>query len=314
MTRTALLSLIALVSACSLEDPGPRGFRCTSTQDCGNGMACISGVCGLQQQPAGTVALSFSIDDTAGRTYTTAGISSDPNAGTLQWKGSFTYDYSTRRLTYAPDWGLGNGPYPPLYDDGPWNVGGHEPLGATAGDHTWGVTAYMTIPTVDTRVQYGAQDENGWIWSATNGELLVPANQTLPLTAAGMSIPGPGTIDLKLTIDTSALAPGAPYTPGDLGRVKCSVSNWFPSPTIGLGAVYSMTLSNVVGPGTTYPHTGLLHSGDRVEFIFTFGPDSSAVEYRSAAGVTAQTKPPGGAWTAVTVTTAANTNLVLTVP
>jgi hypothetical protein len=177
----------------------------------------------------------------------------------------------------------------------------------------------MTIPTVDTRVQYGAQDENGWIWSGTNGELLVPANQTLPLTASGMSIPAAGTIDLKLTINTSALAPGVPFTPGDLVRVKCSASNWFPSPTIGLGPVYSMTLSNVVGPGTTYAHTGLLHSGDRVEFVFTFGPDSNAVEYRvgsaaSAVGVTAQTKPPGGAWTAVTVTTAANTNLVLTVP
>ena len=71
-------------------------------------------------KPAGTVAVNFSVDDTANKVFT---------AGTLEWKGSFVYDTTTRKITYDATWGGG---FPPLYDDGPWSAGGHEPAGATS--------------------------------------------------------------------------------------------------------------------------------------------------------------------------------------
>ena len=56
-------------------------------------------------------------------------IIADPAAG-LAWKGSMVYDATTRVATIDGSW---TGPFPMLYDDGPWNQGGHEPAGATAG-------------------------------------------------------------------------------------------------------------------------------------------------------------------------------------
>jgi hypothetical protein len=74
------------------------------------------------------VAVNFTVDDTANKVY---------QAGYLQWKGSFVYNPTTRIITFDDTWA---DPLIPLYDDGPWKSGGHEPVGAVAGDHKWGVT------------------------------------------------------------------------------------------------------------------------------------------------------------------------------
>src|SRR5262249_10177992 len=44
-------------------------------------------------QPAGTVAVSFTVDDTANKVY---------GPGDLQWKGSMIYDPATRKITKDP--------------------------------------------------------------------------------------------------------------------------------------------------------------------------------------------------------------------
>lgn len=261
-------------------------------------------------QPANTVALSFSIDDSGGKTYTD---------GQLQWKGSFTYDTATRMLTYAADWAGGNGPYAVLYDDGPWDDGGHEPLGATKGDHKWGVTAFMTVPTAAVTLGYGAIDENGWIWVGDNGSLTVPANLNAPLTATGMAIPTPGTIDLRISIDTANIASPNTYTAGDKVELKGSYGGWGLTDITASSttAVKTFTLSENIGVGKQFVHKGLLKTGDIIQFVFVLhGVEYKVSSAASGQGVTAETKAAGGSWTAVTVQTNYGTdkNTAVTIP
>src|SRR6266852_4305066 len=90
-------------------------------------------------KPAGTVAVNFSVDDTANKSYTADATGKSD----LQWKGAMIYDSTKNTITADPTWG---GPWAVLYDDGPWTSGGHEPDGATAGDHIWGVAVFVTPP------------------------------------------------------------------------------------------------------------------------------------------------------------------------
>jgi hypothetical protein len=292
MKRSVLsLAVLATLAACGSDSTKKNGFP----------------------QPANTVALSFSIDDTAAKTYTTSGSTTDPQAGTLQWKGSFTYDYTTRMMTFAADWAGGNGPYAQLYDDGPWDEGGHEPLGSVAADHKWGVTAFMTVPTTAIQLGYGAMDEFGWIWPNGGNTLDVPANSSAPLTATGMSIAAPtGTVDLKLALDTSQLAAGTTYTAGDPVKVKGTFGSWGYAPMTASGTTNTMTLSDNVGAGKTFPHVGLLKSGDQVQFVFGLGP-GTPIEYKCSGkqcyvGATAQYKAAGGSWTSLTITACGTDN------
>src|SRR5437870_6132320 len=91
-------------------------------------------------KPAGTVAVNFSVDDTANKVFA---------AGDLKWKGSMIYDTATNKVTKDDTWG---GPYATLFDDGPWTNGGHEPDGATKGDNIWGVTVFVTPPATGSTV------------------------------------------------------------------------------------------------------------------------------------------------------------------
>lgn len=135
------------------------------------------------QSPAGHVAVNFTIDDTANQSYL--------GADGLAWKGSFGFDPATRILTHAGAW---NGPYPMLYDDGPWDSGGHEPLGSVANDGIWGVTAW--VPTTATQsFEYGAikGSINGadgtWIWDGSNGTFTVTSGATVSIDAPGLVVP-----------------------------------------------------------------------------------------------------------------------------
>ncbi|MCK6547103.1 hypothetical protein L6R52_14735 [Myxococcota bacterium] len=243
------------------------------------------------EQPANTVAINFTIDDSANKTYGEADL--------LRWKGSFTYDATTRILTHDPSWAGGDSTkYPLVYDDGPWNAGGHEPAGATAGDNVWGITVFFPIPAADTAFEYGAEYNNGsWIWSGPNGTFTVPANASAPIDVTGLVIPAFGTVDLQLKIDTSALAEGFTFTPGTTTlTVKGSSWSWQEVELTREGetSIYVFTLGDNVGPGTTRPHAGLLRSGDQPEFVFVIG----GVEYKAggeaaAEGVTAYLKFPG---------------------
>jgi len=231
-------------------------------------------------QPAGTVAINFSVDDRANRVYA---------AGDLRWKGSFLWDASTRLLTLDPSWsGAAPGAeplsgWPLLYDDGPWTARGHEPVGARAGDHVWGVTVFATPPAVGADAfGYGLVDAsyetrlgNGWIWKGDNGSFSVEAGATAPVTAAGMSFPRFGLTDLILTLDTRRLDQFPDWT-WDLSTVtvKSSTWGWAEVPLTSLGhGKYLFVLSPHVGRGRLLPHTGLLNPGDVPEFVFVLGPD-----------------------------------------
>jgi len=306
------LAVLALAAGCGSDN---------SSNDAGTG--------GFAQ-PAGTVPVDFTIDDTANQVFT---------AGQLEWKGSMSYDATTRKgkldTTWAgPTWAV-------LYDDGPWDQGnppGHEPKGSTSGDHKWGVTVFITPPDAGTtNYEYGAIDRlyennfgNGWIWTGSNGTFQVAAGQTAGVKATGLVLAKFGTNDFKLSIDTNNLS-GATLSDGgvstwDLSRVAVKSAAWGWSEvtmTNAGGGIYTLVLSDIVGAGKTYPHTGLKNSGEKPEFIFVFGPKgSTSKEYKTASGnastqgVTAGTRSgtTGNFTTATVSINSSNKNTYITIP
>ncbi len=242
-------------------------------------------------KPAGTIAVSFTVDDTANKVY----ASSD-----LKWKGSMLYDATTRKVTVDANWtgvAPGGGPlsgWAPLMDDGPWTASTtqHEPDGSVAGDHKFGVTVFVTPPATGSQTyEYGLIDTayetqygNGWIWPpGPNGQFVVNAGQTTDITAPGLVIPAFGTIDMKLTIDTNAL--DAAFTwDKSIVQVKGSAWAWglvtlhddgLNGDAVAGDGIYTAILSNYAGAGKQFPHTGLLKSGNTPEFIFTFNGRTS---------------------------------------
>lgn len=272
------------------------------------------------QQPAGTVPVSFSVDDTANKVYM---------SGQLQWKGELKYESSTRKVTKDSTWG---GPFAPLYDDGPWTAGGHEGPGAVANDNIWGITVFATPPVTgsDTysygliNVPYETTYGDGWIWTGSNGSVNVAAGAVAPITAPGTALPKFGTTNLQFVINTANLAPGTwDLTKGVI--VKSSAWSWsqFAMTTTGTG-VFTLALSDIVGVGKPLAQSGLLKSGNTPEFIFVFGGTAGkkdGTEYKLAdgtaatAGVTVGTQAQGSTtWVPATISIAANKNSYITVP
>jgi hypothetical protein len=264
-------------------------------------------------QPAGTVPVNFSVDDSANKVYA---------QGDLLWKGSFIYDPTTRKVINDSLWG---GPYPPLYDDGPWTAGGHEPAGSTAGDHKWGVTIFVTPPASGSQTyEYGLHDEsyqvkigNGWVWVGTNGSFVVNSGATSAVTAQGMTFQAFGTTDLQVTVDTTMLGPGTWDT--SMVRIKGSAWAWGNQTMAKTGDIWTFTLSDAVGPGKPLNHTGLLKSGDKPEWTLVFGPgDGKEYEDDSGIGITAGQSAGLKAMGAASFTPApvviSNTNASVTVP
>jgi len=260
-------------------------------------------------QPAGTVAVNFTVDDTANKVYT---------AGQLQWKGAMLYDSTTRKVTKDSTWA---GPFATLYDDGPWSSGGHEPAGNVAGDNKWGATVFVTPPAAapSDLYEYGLIDHafgDGWIWVGTNGSFTIAPGATAAVNATGLTLAKFGTTDMQLVIDKTLLAPGTWDT--TTVKVKGSAWAWQEQTLTASGNTYTFTLSNVVGVGKPLYHTGLLNAGAQPEFIYVF----NGVEYKDGSGnglytgVTAATKASGAAtWTTQTITlNPSNFNPRITVP
>jgi hypothetical protein len=234
-------------------------------------------------QPSGTVPVNFGpVDDTANKVY---------DDGDLEWKGSMMYDSATRKVTFDSTWA---GPWAPLYDDGPWNAGGHEPIGQTAGDNKWSVTVFATPPATGMQTyEYGLIDRgyetdfgNGWIWLGSNGTYNVAAGATTAVNAQGMTIPAFGTKDLQIKVDTNDLGPGTWDT--SMVRIKSSAWGWSNQAMVSSSGIATFTLSDIFGPGKAFARSGLLRTGDKPEFIIVFGP-GDGVEYKTGEGV-AQTE------------------------
>lgn len=285
-------------------------------------------------QPPCTVPVNLTVDDTANHAYLD---------GEIQWKGSFRYDAVTRLAFHDGTWNGGNGPFAPLYDDGPWDQGGHEPLfmtsGATqvpsvAGDHKFGATIFVPVPSAAQNWEYGLVDHSfgdGWIWrGASNGTFTVPAGASAAINATGQTFPAWGTTDVRLTLNLASLDATFLASTADLTVPKVKGSGWgwnliqmYDDGTHGdegaSDGIFTFVLSNFVGAGKTYYHTGLAASGDVDQFVFTLG--TTAKEYKVSgvpptAGVLAYTKASGGVWTAATIANQAtgDRNTYITIP
>lgn len=268
---------------------------------------------------ANTVAVNFSVDDRANGVY---------QAGDLLWKGSFAYDAATRMITLDSSW---TNPYVPLYDDGPSTAGGHEPAGAVAGDHIWGVTVFVASAASALTFEYGLVDHSAgdaWLWIGPNGTFNVASGAAAAITAAGQTLPLFGTTDMMLVLDTNALGSGPGGVPWTTASVKVKGSPWHwglitladngaNGDAAASDGIYTFVLSNYVGAGKTYPHSGLLNSADVPAFVF----ELDAWEYKDSfgdaesTGVTAFTLASGGSWTSapVTVDTTSH-NTTITIP
>jgi hypothetical protein len=289
--------------------------------------------------PPCTIPVNFVVDDSANKVF---------KDGEAQWKGQFAYDVVTRVSFNDGNWG---GPFAGLYDDGPWSgytvasgntittKYGHEPQGSVAGDHILGTTVFVYPPAAggnSMTYSYGLIDHafgDGWIWQGPNGSFTVAAGATAPINATGLTLAPFGTTDLRLHLTASGIAPntctgtGCVPTPWDYSggiKVKGSAWGWVEVATTNVGGVYSFTLSDVAGAGKQLYHTGLTKTGDTPAFVFVFyaADGVTSKEYKigtagpPTAGVTAETKPAAGAWTAATVVKQAtgDLNTYITVP
>jgi hypothetical protein len=262
--------------------------------------------------PVGHAGVTFEIDDSANKSYATA--------DNLNWKGSFSYDDATRTFTKDTSWA---GPFPTLYDDGPYTTGGHEKVGAVKGDNKWGVVMWFASPAADTEFEYGAQAGSSWIWTGSNGKFTIPANSTATVNATGMVIPKFGTNDLKLTIDMN-LVPAA-FKAATTIKVKGSGWSWTEvamtdDATKGDATKDDKLYTFVLGQNLL-PHTGLLNSGAEPQFVFVL----DNVEYKGTVsgnnqpltdGVKAYIKAGAADWAEATVKnkTDGDRNTYVTVP
>ena len=157
MKRTNKMILAALLATSAV--------ACGDSDD--NGGSADAAPTGGFTQPAGTVVVNLIIDDS---------VNKDWKAGELEWKGQLQFDPATRMGTFNSDWNAEAPGWALLYDDGPWDQGtpaGHEPKGATKGDHKFGVAVFMTPPATgapEIKVEYGLRDatntdrmNGGWV-------------------------------------------------------------------------------------------------------------------------------------------------------
>lgn len=244
-------------------------------------------------QPAGTIAINFSIDDSFNQIY---------GPGDLLWKSSMVYDPATRKVFHDPMW---NGPWPPLWDDGPWTAGGHEPRDAQAGDHRFGVTVFATPPVSGlVEYEYGVTDTlydrnfgQGWAWRGDNGYFRLAAGDFAERTVPGQVFPPFGTTDVQISIDSTRLDRSTPWDTSK-AALRSSMWSWNSITLVDRGGgQYLCTLSSVVGPGNPFAHSGLLASGDAPALVILFG--SPPREYRAngeplTAGVSAAYRRPNG--------------------
>ncbi|MBM4396985.1 MAG: IPT/TIG domain-containing protein [Deltaproteobacteria bacterium] len=218
-------------------------------------------------RPAGSAAIRFVVDDTATGTY---------QDGQMKWTGSFKWSAADNTIQYSTAWQPTDGPFPVLYDDGPWSAGGHEPEGATKGDRRFECEVWF-VADEETTFEYGVLNENDrWIWIGPNGIVTVPAGSAGDFTAAGLTLPGFGDIDFEVTLDTARLhADFATISPEEYSIfLKTSANSWFPAQLLDNGqngdaaagdGIFTYRQSVNMGP-----HDGLLAAGRHVQFVFVF--------------------------------------------
>ncbi len=260
-------------------------------------------------RPQDSTAVRFCMDDSANQTY---------ESGQVLWTGSWIWNAADNTITYTSSWLPEEGPYPPLYDDGPFSAGGHEPEGAVAGDHVFcGEVWVMPDPVEPLLFEYGVLDElKNWIWIGPNGQFTVEPGDPATMMVDPLILPPFGTFDLKVTLDLAYLHEEFAGTTADEYDIfiKGTMNSWFPAQLLDDGefgdaaagdGVFTYVHSNYLGS-----HNGRLLAGQEAQFVFVFalrelgeGPESG-LEYKVAGdavpdGVTAYSDFPaagGGVW------------------
>ena len=275
--------VISLVAACGEDSSSSGGSEpAPSTDVVASDGASDGGVVGGCE--AGAVELTLVVDDTANKTY---------GDGELIWTGSFAWDETSNTLAYATSWLPEEGPYPPLFDDGPRSSGGHEPEGSSPGDHIWGVSVCYVIEQTRT-LSYGLlNDDLRWIWEGPNGTIEVTQDATGLIAVPGMTIAEHGDRDFRLMLQLDALHSDyqGSITTDDYGIfVKGTMNSWTPVQLLDDGqhgdasagdGVLTYEHSSYLGP-----HDGLLRPGQEAQFVFVFAQGESApdagIEYKVA--------------------------------
>ncbi|MFT3913557.1 MAG: hypothetical protein QM704_05475 [Anaeromyxobacteraceae bacterium] len=250
--------------------------------------------------PPGHVGVYLEVDDTANQAVSAANH--------LALKGSFSFDATLRVLTLDPTW---PDPPPLLHDDGSWMDGGHEPEGAAAGDHRWGLAVW--IPNTSGRnyeyvlLMTNAVSGTELPLPHSDGDFFAQLGATAPVKLTYV-LPAFGTVDVRVSIDVSDSGArlqgpfrGRSYSSVRLGSTALNVG-WVDLRDDGLhgddvasDGVYTLVFSEVAGPA------GLVHPGDAVSFEPTLdglpywetGPLGT---FWLTAGVSAAVRTGGGPW------------------
>lgn len=227
-------------------------------------------------RPDGYASIVFQVDDSANQTY---------EAAQMEWTGTFVYDDTTNLIEFASSWLPDQGPYPPLYDDGPYTTGGHEAEGQVADDHIFSAEIFF-FAAETTVFDYGLLNElDHWIWTGPNGQVTVNANETGTVVAQGYAFEAFGDIDMRVQIDSASLhSEFATFDPvNDALFIKGSMVSWKPVQLLDDGnrgdaiagdGVFTFTLSEYLGA-----HDGLLSMGQEAQFVFVFF-DALGTEYK----------------------------------
>lgn len=251
--------------------------------------------------------LTFALDDSANQTF---------GDGDIQWTGSFAWDETTNSVTYATSWLPTDGPFVPLYDDGP-QPQGHEKATGVKGDHIFS-NQVKFVAQKDTLFEYGALNEfSNWMWVGPNGTFTIQAGQGGTFDVPGMKLQKFGKIDAKITLDTKALNKAfATWNPKDFKIfLKGTLNEWTPVQLLDDGqkgddkaddGVLTYVLQQNLGK-----HDGLLNENEEVQFTFVATQGDTApvdgLEYKQGGnglpdGVAAWTATgAGGAWVAAPV-------------
>ena len=282
-------------------------------------------------RPEAHATLTVAVDDSAAQTY---------RDGDLRWNGSFIWEEASNVVTHSSAWEPTDGPFPVLRDDGPISTGGHEPEGAVADDNLHSAAVWVdTTGGEDLVFEYGViNDRDNWIWVGRNGVVTVPAGSTDELSGPGLTIPGFGKRDLKLTLDMANLdqeANAASLEGEPKVYLKGTPTNWGnvllfddgeKGDDEGGDGIYTYVQSERLGP-----HVGLLQTGEpAAQFVWvhlfeeegdpkvegleykvqaselpegvslfdTPDPERASFLYATPEGVKAWSRPVGGDWVA----------------
>ncbi len=232
-------------------------------------------------RPKGYAAIEFVVDDSANKTY---------KDKQLLWNGSFVYDEKTRIIKYSSAWQPTDGPFPPLYDDGPIDQNGHEPVGSKAGDHIFGIVVFVKpAPDRDLEFEYGViNEDDNWLWEGKNGTVTIKKGSTDIVKAKGLVIPKHGSIDIKITLNLKQLP--KEFALDDIQNpppifIKGTMTNWGHIQVLDTGKkgddkAKDGIITFVQSKNLDYsPHLGLLQYKRHVQFVFQFN-STTGREYK----------------------------------